>query len=54
MLDDGNPEEVDRANPQHRVVQGYTFTGRWVVVVFEVLSEDPPVIRPVTAYEIDD
>lgn len=53
LLDDGIPVEVDRSNPQHRVVRGYTFTDRWVVVVYDVLSEDPPIIRPVTAFEPD-
>jgi len=53
LLDDGIPAEMDRANPRHRVVQGYTFTDRWIVVVYDVLSERPPVLRPVTAYEPD-
>ena len=53
LLDDGVPEEVDRSNPQYWVVRGYTFTDRWIVVVYDVLSEGPPVIRPVTAFEPD-
>jgi len=54
LLDDSLPEEVDRSRPEYRVVEGYTYTGRFIVVVFAVLSERPPVIRPVTAFEPDE
>jgi hypothetical protein len=35
------------------LVSGFTFTGRWIVVVYEVAATDPIVLRPVTAYEPD-
>jgi hypothetical protein len=34
-------------------VFGTTFTGRFIIVVYEVLnSDDPLIIRPVTAYDV--
>lgn len=30
---------------------GYTQTGKYIAVVFEIVDEDPLVIYPVTAYE---
>ena len=36
------------------LVFGYTYTGRYIVVIYEVFEDDPPIIRPVTAYEVDD
>jgi uncharacterized DUF497 family protein len=34
---------------------GYTKTGRFIGVVYEILNpDDPVIIRPVTAYEPDD
>jgi hypothetical protein len=36
------------------IVLGYTYTDRYIVVVYEILEENPPVVRPVTAYEVDD
>ena len=32
---------------------GLTSTGRFVFVCWEVVEDDPPIIYPVTAYEID-
>lgn len=35
------------------VVFGTTNTGRYIVVVYEVLSpDDPLIVRPITAYEV--
>ncbi|MBI3409915.1 MAG: DUF4258 domain-containing protein [Planctomycetes bacterium] len=34
---------------------GYTSTGRFIALVFEVLNwDDPLVIRPITAYEVSE
>jgi uncharacterized DUF497 family protein len=35
------------------IVFGWTSTGRFIAVVFEWSSEDPPVIYPITAYEVE-
>ena len=61
------PEEVESVlrNPRaegdvsrssgEELVQGCTFTGRWIVVIYEVSNaSDPMIIRPITAYEPDD
>ena len=39
---------------EHCLVFGYTYTGRFIAVPFEILDEDYPVIRPITAFEPDD
>lgn len=33
------------------LVAGYTDTDRYIVVIYEVESEDPLVLYPITAYE---
>ena len=32
---------------------GWTNTGKFVIVVFEVVCEDPQMLYPITAYEIE-
>ena len=35
------------------VVFGLTYTGRFIIVVYEVLNPDNPlIVRPITAYEV--
>ena len=48
-----DPTEVDsnRSHPEHCLVAGYTYTGRFIVVPFEIQDEKTPVIRPITAFE---
>jgi hypothetical protein len=31
---------------------GWTSTGKYIIVVWDVVLDDPPVIRPRTAYEV--
>lgn len=51
LLDDGYRTVPNRSFPEHCLVFGYTFTDRFIAVAFEVLEEDIPVIRPITAFE---
>lgn len=62
---DLTPDEVESVltNPVNRTIlsrssgrpmtRGETYTGRFIVVVWERLCDDPDLIRPVTAYEPD-
>ena len=40
-----------RGFPEHCLVFGYTYTDRFIAVAFEILDEDVPIIRPITAFE---
>lgn len=31
---------------------GWTSTGKHIIVVWDVVSDDPPILAPVTAYEV--
>jgi hypothetical protein len=31
---------------------GYTTTGRYIVVFWDIASDEPPVVYPVTAYDV--
>lgn len=35
------------------VVFGTTYTGRFIIVIYEELCDDPEIVRPVTAYEVE-
>lgn len=35
------------------VVFGTTHTGRFIIVIYEELCDDPEIVRPVTAYEVE-
>jgi hypothetical protein len=37
--------------PEHCPVFGYTYTDRFIAVAFEILDEDVPIVRPITAFE---
>ena len=52
LLADDAAEGTSRSSGRP-LVAGFTFTGRWIVVVYEVAATDPAVLRPVTAYEPD-
>ena len=62
---DLTPDEVDSAlsdestsfdvsdSSSRPIAFGYTDTGRFVAIVFEILNlDDPLIIRPITAYEV--
>ncbi len=51
LLDDDVVAVPNRSFPEHCLVFGYTFTDRFIAVAFEILDEDEPVIRPITAFE---
>lgn len=51
LLDDDATVTPNRLHPGHCLVFGYTYTGRFIAVAWEILDEVPPVIRPITAYE---
>lgn len=35
------------------IIFGETNTGRFIAVVYEELCDDPEIVRPITAYEVD-
>ena len=54
LLDDDATVVPNRSRPERCLVEGYTYTDRFIVVSWEVLDEKVPVIRPITAYEPTD
>ena len=53
LFDPDATEGISRSSGRP-LVRGYTYTGRYIVVVYDVESDNPPVIRPITAYEPGD
>ena len=51
LLDDQYQATPNRSFPEHCLVFGYTCTDRSVAVAFEILDEDVPMVRPITAFE---
>ncbi|MGO9601125.1 MAG: hypothetical protein ACLP7Q_24365 [Isosphaeraceae bacterium] len=51
LLDDNARVLPNRSHPEHCLVVGYTYTGRFIVVPFEIVDEKTPAIRPITAFE---
>ena len=52
LLEQGNPEGTSRSSGRP-IIFGWTMTGRFIAVVFEWSSDDPPVVYPITAYEAE-
>jgi hypothetical protein len=52
LLDPGLPQGTSRSSGRPYKA-GWTSTGRHIFVTWDVECDDPPVIRPVTAYDID-
>jgi uncharacterized DUF497 family protein len=53
LLDPRNP--VDRSRTSDRSMTfGYTSTGRYIAVAWEVIDDAPLMVRPITAYEVDE
>ena len=47
-------EEVVASDSSGRpLVFGHTSSGRYIAVVFDIVDEDPLVVYPVTAYEVE-
>ena len=53
LLDDGARAGTSRSSGRP-MVSGTTATGRDIVVIYEVASADPAVLRPMTAFELDE
>jgi len=51
LLDDEAEDVPNRSHPEHCLVLGFTFTGRFIAVPYEILDERHPYIRPITAFE---
>lgn len=51
LLDDRYEATPNRSFPDHCLIFGYTYTDRFIAVAFEILDEDVPIIRPITAFE---
>ena len=52
VLDDPDASGGISRSTGRPIVWGWSFTGKHILVVFDILEDDPLVIRPVTAYEI--
>ena len=51
LLDEDALAERSKSHPQNCLAFGYTYTDRYIIVAWEILDENEPVIRPITAYE---
>jgi hypothetical protein len=51
LLDPGSSRAVSRSSGLPTVF-GWTSTGRYLAVVYELVEDDPLTLRPVTAYEV--
>jgi hypothetical protein len=54
LLVDDVSVKPNRSRPDRCLVSGYTYTGRYIEVPWEILDEKHPVIRPFTAFEPSD
>jgi hypothetical protein len=52
LLEPENPEGTSRSSGRP-IVFGWTLTGRFIAVIYEWSSDDPPVLYPITAYEVE-
>jgi len=51
LLDDDAQVVPNRSFPEHCLVFGFSYTDRFIAVAFEILDEDEPLVRPITAFE---
>jgi len=51
LLDDDARILPNRSHPEHCLVVGYTYTGRFILVPFEIQDKSIPALRPITAFE---
>jgi hypothetical protein len=51
LLDDSIPIDCSRSTGRPCKF-GWTSTGKHIIVVWDVVNDDPPIIVPVTAYEV--
>jgi uncharacterized DUF497 family protein len=54
LLDDDAVVERNRSYPEHGLVFGYTHTGRFIAVAWEILDDKRPAIKAITAFEPSD
>jgi len=52
VLLNGNNQVVVSRSSGHSVVFGFTGTGRYIAVVFELVEDDPRAVYPITAYDV--
>ncbi len=52
LLRPGTQVEFSRSS-MRPIIFGETDTGRFIAVVYEELCDDPEIIRPITAYEVE-
>jgi hypothetical protein len=52
LLNNALPRETSRSSGRP-CRQGWTSTGRHIFVAWDEVSDDPPIVYPVTAYETD-
>jgi hypothetical protein len=52
LLEIGNVEGTSRSS-RRPIVFGWTSTGRFIEVVYEWSSGNPPAVYPITAYEVE-
>jgi hypothetical protein len=53
LSNDDNQIVLNRSGLQHCLVRGYTLTDRFIYVSFEILDRNPPIIRPITAFDAE-
>lgn len=53
LLDPDAVEDFSHSSGRPMVF-GYTYTEIFIAVVYEILEEDPPIIRPITAFKVED
>jgi hypothetical protein len=52
LLETGNVEGTSRSSGRP-IVFGWTSTGRFIAVVYEWSSGNPPAVYPITGYEVE-
>ena len=53
MLRDADDHDLSDSSGR-LMARGMTHTGRFIIVPYDILCEDPLIVRPITAYEPDD
>jgi hypothetical protein len=51
LINPTNPTAVSRSSGNPAVF-GWTMTGRYIIVVYEEVMDDPRTVYPITAYEV--
>jgi hypothetical protein len=51
VLDDDAVVVPNQSFPEHCLAFGFTHIDRFIAVAFEIVDEDVPIVRPITAFE---